>query len=96
MEDKHAILTKLAKEIGPVPTVVLYNLIATFPERMVLLDETAWMQVDQKARQKLGLRKKEYRKALDVLLFLKFIDEVDNGKHHLIKINFEKLDSYKE
>ena len=90
-------LAAIAKKIGPVPTVVLYNLITQFPDRMQLLDGVAVMKADPGAYLKLGLDSKVYYEAIAALQGQNLVREIrTDDKKFYYQINWEELDSFFE
>lgn len=92
---RNKILGAIARVIGGVPALVLFNLIENFPSRMVMIDDSAWMRADLGAATKLKLDTKLYYEAINALIGSGFIFEViDSTKKHFFKINFEMLEKF--
>ena len=100
-DTRNAILGKIGHQIGGENTLILFNLIETFPDRLVMLQEegadhpTAWMRRDDGAYLKLHMDSKKYYESINQLIGLGLLAEVHVNKKVLYKINFEALDTYK-
>ena len=88
-------LTAIAHDYGPQATIVLFNLIDNFPQRMQLLDGQAVMKADPGAPTKLHLDSKRYYELIAALQGKGLVAEIrTDDKKFYYAINWEKLDSY--